>query len=92
MVPTSKQVREVYLGKNGVLSAFDSLDKGSIAETIIMDEPTIEQAESIDVARTRQAAGAEMVDAPVHLGRIWRCFGGKRGDIDHHGGRKYRSI
>lgn len=68
MVPTSKHVREVYLGKKGVLSAFDSLDTTSLAETIIMDGSTIEQADSIDIAHILQEAGAEMVDAPVSGG------------------------
>jgi len=72
MVPTSKHVREVYLGQNGVLSALKSLNKNDIADTLCIDESTIEQSESRDIASILREAGAEMVDAPVSGGESIR--------------------
>lgn len=69
MVPTSKHVREVYLGSRGVLPALKELNESEIRQTLCLDESTIEQAESVSVAAELKRTGAEMLDAPVSGGR-----------------------
>jgi 3-hydroxyisobutyrate dehydrogenase len=68
MVPTSRHVREVYLGQEDVLGAVKHLDKKKIGETICMDESTIEQVQSKSVALEMKSAGADMLEAPVSGG------------------------
>lgn len=69
MVPTSKHVRDVYLGKSGVLRALEHLPKDDTSRTICIDESTIEQEESRSIANQVKQTGAEMIDAPVSGGR-----------------------
>jgi 3-hydroxyisobutyrate dehydrogenase len=68
MVPTSKHVHDVYLSENGVLAALRSLDKQAVAETLCLDQSTIEQSVSLEVASKLREFGADMVDAPVSGG------------------------
>jgi 3-hydroxyisobutyrate dehydrogenase len=68
MVPTSKHVQEVYTGKNSVLTALQNLDEKSRAQTLCLDESTIEQSVSKTVALRMREIGAEMMDAPVSGG------------------------
>lgn len=74
MVPTSKHVQEVYTGKDGVLSALQMLDDKSRAETLCLDQSTIEQGISKAVALKMREVGADMMDAPVSGGEISLCF------------------
>lgn len=69
MVPTSQHVKDVYLGKEGVFDALQKLDQRSRHETLCMDQSTIDQSASREVALKIRETGAEMIDAPV--------FGGK---------------
>jgi 3-hydroxyisobutyrate dehydrogenase len=68
MVPASAHVREVYLGRNGVLEGLAKLGKHEASNTLCIDESTIEQSESRKVAAAIRATGAEMIDAPVSGG------------------------
>ena len=61
MLPAGQHVREVYTGKGGVLSA---AGKG----TVCIDSSTIDVATAREVAAEAEAAGLEMVDAPVSGG------------------------
>ena len=68
MVPTGQHVREVYLGENSVMSALETLDTDERSETLCLDQSTIEQSVSKEVALQMREAGAEMMDAPVSGG------------------------
>ena len=73
MVPTSTHVHDVYLGTNGVLEALQALDdKKAVAETLCLDQSTIEQSVSVKIAEKVRNVGAEMVDAPVSGGESYQ--------------------
>ena len=61
MLPGGSQVREVYLGAEGLLAA-------AKPGTLFIDCSTIDVATAREVAAAAQAAGAAMVDAPVSGG------------------------
>jgi len=61
MLPAGQQVREVYLGDNGVLSAAG-------ADTLLIDCSTIDVETARAVAAAAQAKGLAMLDAPVSGG------------------------
>ena len=71
MVPTSANVKEVYLGVNGVLSALQGLSSNEASNTLCIDESTIEQEESRKVSLAVKSVGADMIDAPVSGGTSW---------------------
>lgn len=79
MVPTSKHVQEVYTGKNSVLTALQQLTAESRAETLCLDQSTIEQSVSKAVALEIRKVGANMMDAPVSGG----TFSPRSDDIEH---------
>jgi 3-hydroxyisobutyrate dehydrogenase len=61
MLPAGEQVRDVYLGADGVLA--------SVAPaTLLIDSSTIDVQTARDVAQTAQDKGLAMVDAPVSGG------------------------
>lgn len=104
MVPTATNVREVYLGKSGVLRALENLSKDDVRRTICIDESTIQQEESRSIANQVKQTGAEMIDAPVSGGReplsmglsillmtVRRCRC-KRRNTHHNGWREPRCI
>jgi 3-hydroxyisobutyrate dehydrogenase len=68
MVPTGQHVREVYLGKDSVMSALKTLEPSQIAQTLCLDQSTIEQSVSKFVALSMREVGADMMDAPVSGG------------------------
>ena len=68
MVPTGKHVRDVYLGDNGVMTTLNTLPQEERSATLCLDQSTIEQSVSKDVALAMRAVGADMVDAPVSGG------------------------
>lgn len=68
MVPTGKHVRDVYLGDNGVMATLNTLTQEERSATLCLDQSTIEQSVSKDVALAMRAVGADMVDAPVSGG------------------------
>ena len=68
MVPTGKHVRDVYLGDNGVMATLNTLTQDERSATLCLDQSTIEQSVSKDVALAMRAVGADMVDAPVSGG------------------------
>ncbi|QKX57821.1 uncharacterized protein TRUGW13939_04941 [Talaromyces rugulosus] len=70
MVPTANNVREVYLGKSGVIRALEKLSKDDVRRTICIDESTIQQEESRSIANQVKQTGAEMIDAPVSGGTV----------------------
>ena len=61
MLPAGEQVREVYLGPNGIIA---SANPG----TLLIDCSTIDVATARDVARAAEARGLLMLDAPVSGG------------------------
>ena len=69
MVPTSRHVKEVYLGHTGVLEGLKNVSALDAAETLCIDESTIEQSESQNITRKIKHVGAEMIDAPVSGGK-----------------------
>ncbi|MBI5968524.1 MAG: 3-hydroxyisobutyrate dehydrogenase [Deltaproteobacteria bacterium] len=63
MVPTSKEVKEVYLNEDGVLT-------GIKEESIVIDMSTIEPTVSQEIAATALKKNIEMLDAPVSGGQL----------------------
>lgn len=61
MLPSGKEVREVYLGANGVLSAAD-------AGALLIDSSTIDVESARTVAAAADKKGFAMLDAPVSGG------------------------
>jgi 3-hydroxyisobutyrate dehydrogenase len=61
MLPAGKQVREVYLGANGIV---DSANAG----TLLIDCSTIDVETARDMAKAAEAKGLLMLDAPVSGG------------------------
>jgi 3-hydroxyisobutyrate dehydrogenase len=61
MLPAGKHVREVYLGKDGVLAAVAS-------GTLLIDSSTIDVETAREVARAALGEGLAMIDAPVSGG------------------------
>jgi 3-hydroxyisobutyrate dehydrogenase len=61
MLPSGRHVREVYLGEGGVIASASS-------ETLLIDSSTIDVETARDVTQAAEAAGLEMVDAPVSGG------------------------
>ncbi len=61
MLPAGAQVREVYLGAGGVLSAV-------APGTLLIDSSTIDVETARDVAQAAQGKGLAMIDAPVSGG------------------------
>lgn len=69
MVPTGAHVRDVYLGKDGVMNALKQLE-GDQTSTLCLDQSTIEQRVSKEVALKMREIGADMMDAPVSGGKL----------------------
>jgi 3-hydroxyisobutyrate dehydrogenase len=61
MLPAGKQVREVYLGRDGVLAA-------AAEDALLVDSSTIDVATAREVAQAAAGKGLAMVDAPVSGG------------------------
>src|SRR5262252_1483783 len=61
MLPAGKQVREVYLGNEGVLAAVSP-------GTLLVDSSTIDVETAREVAQAAAGQGLAMVDAPVSGG------------------------
>ena len=61
MLPAGKQVREVYLGKDGVLAA-------AADGALLVDSSTIDVETAREVAQAAAGQGLAMVDAPVSGG------------------------
>ncbi|RHP29098.1 2-hydroxy-3-oxopropionate reductase [Lachnotalea sp. AF33-28] len=61
MLPNSPQVKEVLMGKNGVL---EGMKPGSI----VVDMSSIDPGVSVELEKAVSAAGGEMIDAPVSGG------------------------
>jgi 3-hydroxyisobutyrate dehydrogenase len=61
MLPAGDQVREVYLGHDGVLAAV-------VPGTLLIDSSTIDVQTARDVAQAAAERGLAMVDAPVSGG------------------------
>jgi len=61
MVPSSPQVKEAILGKNGVL---EGIQRGSV----VIDMSTIDPLTTREVAKALAEKGVEMLDAPVARG------------------------
>ena len=61
MLPNSPEVKEVVLGKNGVLN-------GAKTGTILIDMSSIAPLASIEISKKAKEKGVEMLDAPVSGG------------------------
>lgn len=71
MLPSSKEVEEVFLGENGLSEGLEGLADSKRAETLIIDCTTGDREEAIQVAqKMRDLVGASMIDAPVSGGVV----------------------
>ncbi|RSL97114.1 hypothetical protein CDV31_013182 [Fusarium ambrosium] len=71
MVPTGKHVQDVYVGQGkSVLNALKDISQDQRAETLCIDQSTIEKSISKSVALQLRQIGADLVDAPVSGGVI----------------------
>ena len=84
MLPSSPHVREVILGKAGIL---EGLKKGSV----VIDMSTIDPVTTREIAKILEEKGAEMLDAPVArgvpaatAGTLVIYVGGKQRLFDKH--------
>lgn len=68
MLPSSSQVKEVYQGSSGVLSALRSLPKDVAASTLCIDSTTLDVEVAREVALEVKKLDSDMVDAPVSGG------------------------
>ncbi|KAL5490203.1 hypothetical protein ACEPAI_5036 [Sanghuangporus weigelae] len=68
MLPSSPQVRTVYTGTHGVLSALRTLPPEDRAQTLCIDSTTLDVEVARQVASEVINMGAQMVDAPVSGG------------------------
>ncbi|KAJ3072108.1 hypothetical protein HK102_006315, partial [Quaeritorhiza haematococci] len=70
MLPASQHVREVFLGKGGLLEGLKERSKKDAGrkECLVIDSSTIDVGTSKEVAQVLQGVGAVMVDAPVSGG------------------------
>jgi 2-hydroxy-3-oxopropionate reductase len=69
MLPNSPDVREVCLGKNGIIEAADSA-KGRPAPLTVVDMSTISPSVSIEIANQFKTAGIDYLEAPVSGGDV----------------------
>ncbi|KDQ13198.1 hypothetical protein BOTBODRAFT_133776 [Botryobasidium botryosum FD-172 SS1] len=67
MLPSSPQVKDVYLGPGGIISA---LQPESSVSTLCIDSTTLDVDVAKDVAQRVDAAGGSMLDAPVSGGVV----------------------
>lgn len=65
MLPSSPQVKDVYLGASGLLHGIETLGNH---DTLCVDSTTLDIDVAKDVAKKMDAAGVSMVDAPVSGG------------------------
>ncbi|KAJ4016170.1 hypothetical protein NW752_003291 [Fusarium irregulare] len=71
MVPTGKHVQDVYVGEGkSVLNALKTMNEEQRAATLCIDQSTIEQSVSKEVALKLREADADLVDAPVSGGVV----------------------
>ncbi|BGP28215.1 hypothetical protein JCM10295v2_007202 [Rhodotorula toruloides] len=70
MLPSSKEVEEVYLGENGIREALEGMSEEKRGETLLIDCTTGDREEAIRVAKEMQSLGVKMVDAPVSGGVV----------------------
>ncbi|BGP44132.1 hypothetical protein JCM10450v2_008355 [Rhodotorula kratochvilovae] len=70
MLPSKKEVEEVYCGENGLFEALEGLSDERRRETLFIDCTTGDREHSIEVARRARDLGVEMVDAPVSGGVV----------------------
>ena len=95
MLPAGKHVREVYMGEGGVIA---SASPGAI----MIDSSTIDVATAREVIAAAEAAGHQMVDAPVSGGVAGAEAGaltmmvGREGlqqhDLGHFHDRDFRGV
>ncbi|GAA5957373.1 hypothetical protein JCM8115_006971 [Rhodotorula mucilaginosa] len=71
MLPSSREVDEVYLGENGLKEGIESLSDDKRSETLLIDCTTGDREEAIKVADLmKHEVGASMIDAPVSGGVV----------------------
>lgn len=70
MLPSSKEVEEVYLGENGIREALEGMSDEKRRETLLIDCTTGDREEAIRVAKEMESLGVKMVDAPVSGGVV----------------------
>ncbi|KAF8606441.1 3-hydroxyisobutyrate dehydrogenase [Ceratobasidium sp. AG-I] len=68
MLPSSPQVKDVYLGDKGILQGIN--ERGQNKEAICIDSTTLDVDVAKDVAAKLEATGTSMVDAPVSGGVV----------------------
>ncbi|GAA5886908.1 hypothetical protein JCM6882_009380 [Rhodosporidiobolus microsporus] len=71
MLPSSKEVEEVYLGENGIAEGLEGMSDERRRETLLIDCTTGDRDEARRVAREmRERFGVRMLDAPVSGGTV----------------------
>lgn len=69
MLPSSAEVKEVYLGELGLLEGLEGLGDDRRSETLLVDCTTLDREVAIEVAGRMAGLGAAMIDAPVSGGQ-----------------------
>jgi hypothetical protein len=67
MLPSSPEVRQVYLEDSGILQGLTGSERGPVG-TLCMDSTTLDVSVARGVAVDIVAAGADMIDSPVSGG------------------------
>jgi 3-hydroxyisobutyrate dehydrogenase len=73
MLPSTPQVKDVYLGDSGILQALNSPSSSSASESIpplFVDSTTLDVHFAREVATKIMEAGGRMIDAPVSGGVV----------------------
>ncbi len=73
MLPSTPQVKDVYLGDSGILQALNSLSSSFAPESIpplFVDSTTLDVHFAREVATKIMEAGGQMIDAPVSGGPV----------------------
>ncbi|GAA5831706.1 hypothetical protein JCM11251_000801 [Rhodosporidiobolus azoricus] len=72
MLPSSKEVEEVYLGENGIAEGLEGMSDEKRAETLLIDCTTGDRDEAKRVAKEMKERfkGLRMIDAPVSGGTV----------------------
>ncbi|GAA5977529.1 hypothetical protein JCM11641_000989 [Rhodosporidiobolus odoratus] len=71
MLPSGREIEEVYLGENGIGEGLEGMNDEKREETLLIDCTTADRETSLRVASTLKSRyGVEMLDAPVSGGTV----------------------
>ena len=69
VLPSSNEVKSVYLGELGLLEGLEGVSEERRADTLLVDCTTLDRDVAIDVSKQMHTIGATMLDAPVSGGK-----------------------